>query len=387
MLYKNPLTYVVFILFIILLVLNLEVDSSQHFIALARSFLSGRLSFIVIPKNISDLAYFNGKYYWPLGPFPAVILLPFVAIFKNFYQGFISFPLSIINFYFLTKIATILGLDKKRSILLATFFVFGSIYFPVASLPGSWYFAQTVACTLLILSIYEFLTKKRYLLIGTAIAFALATRLTLITSVIFFLYFLFKKPLNATNLAKFFIPILIAFILLGIYNLARFQNPLEQGYNYQIIPQEAQERRSVGLFSLKHVPANIYYMLFKGPEGIFTDNSRDLKFPYLTFDSYGLSIFFLSPILFLMFFADLKKELVKISAAASLLTLIPIITYYGIGQRQVGYRYALDFLPFIFLILAGPARKLKLKYLYFLVFWGVFFSVYFSILYLAKIMV
>ncbi len=385
--YKNPLTYILLLLFTILLVLNLEVDSSQHFVFLARSFISGNLSTTSVPKNVSDFAYFNGKYYWPLGPFPAIILIPFVAVFKNFYQGFISFPLSIINFYFLTKIATVLGLDKKRSILLATFFIFGSIYFPLASLPGSWYFAQTVVCSILILVIYEFLTKKRYLLIGLLLAFAIATRLNLAATAIFFLYFLAKKPFNLGNLLKFLTPIVVCLFLLGIYNQLRFQNPLEQGYRYQIVPQEALQRRNTGLFSIKHLPANLYYMILKGPEPIFKDNSHDLKFPYLTFDSYGLSILFLSPILFLVFWADYKKELIKMSAITSLIILIPIITYYGIGQRQVGYRYALDFFPFIFLLLAGPVKKLNLKYLYLLVFWGVFFSVYFSILYLAKIMV
>lgn len=386
--YKNPLTYIILLLFIILLFLNLEIDLTQHFVDLARSLASGSLSFtnIKVDTNISDYVFFNGKYYWPLGPFPAIILLPFVLVFKTFYQGFISFPLTIVNFYLLLKIARALKVDEKRATLLALFFTFGSIYFPLASLPGSWYFAQTVACTLLVIAVYEFLNRKRYFLIGLLVACAIATRITTVPASLFFLYFLFQKPFKLNNLVKFLLPITVAILLLAIYNYARFKNPLESGYNYQIIPKEAKARREIGLFSPKHIPSNLYYMLLKGPDPILNSNSHELKPPFITFDSYGLSLFFLSPILFLIFIADYRKKMLRVAAITSLLILIPILSYYGIGQRQVGYRYALDLFPFIYLIVSDKAKEISLKMLYLLVFWGVFFSVYFSFLYLLRIM-
>lgn len=386
--YKNPLTYIILLLFIILLFLNLEINLTQHFVDLARSLASGSLSFtnIKVDTNISDYVFFNGKYYWPLGPFPAIILLPFVLVFKTFYQGFISFPLTIVNFYLLLKIARALKVDEKRATILALFFTFGSIYFPLASLPGSWYFAQTVACTLLVIAVYEFLNRKRYFLIGLLVACAIATRITTVPASLFFLYFLFQKPFKLNNLVKFLLPITVAILLLAIYNYARFKNPLESGYNYQIIPKEAKARREIGLFSPKHIPSNLYYMLLKGPDPILNSNSHELKPPFITFDSYGLSLFFLSPILFLIFIADYRKKMLRVAAITSLLILIPILSYYGIGQRQVGYRYALDLFPFIYLIVSDKAKEISLKMLYLLVFWGVFFSVYFSFLYLLRIM-
>ncbi len=384
--YKNHLTYIILLLFIILLFLNLEINLSQHFVDLARSFASGSLSFTKVDTNISDYVFFNGKYYWPLGPFPAIILLPFVLVFKMFYQAFISFPLTIVNFYLLLKIARALKVDGKRATLLALFFTFGSIYFPLASLPGSWYFAQTVACTLLVIAVYEFLNRKRYFLIGLLVACAIATRITTAPASLFFLYYLFQKPFKLNNLVKFLLPITVVILLLAIYNYARFKNPLESGYNYQIIPNEAKTRREIGLFSPKHIPSNLYYMLLKGPDPILNSNSHELKPPFITFDSYGLSLFFLSPILFLIFTADYRKKMLRVAAITSLLILIPILSYYGIGQRQVGYRYALDLFPFIYLIVSDKANEISLKMLYLLVFWGVFFSVYFSFLYLLRIM-
>lgn len=382
MLHKNLLIYLVTLLLIILLFTSLFVDSEQHFVLLAKSFLEGSLSFTNGFQNISDLALFNEKYYWPLGPFPAILLIPFVYFFKNFQQGFISFPLTLLNFYLLFQIARKIGLDEKKSYLASIFFIFGSIYTPLALLPASWYFAQVVACTLLILAIYEFLTFKRYFLIGLYISFALATRFNIIFASLFFIYFLLKKPPKLKNLLKFLIPVTCTVFLLMTYNYARFDNLLESGYNLQLIPEGVQEHRNIGLFSTKHIPTNLYYMLIKGPELALDAKTHELKPPFVTFNSYGLSLFFMSPLLVFLYKANFKKAIVKMSVFTSVIMLIPIITYYGIGQKQVGYRYALDFFPFLFLILADSLKKVSLKVIYPLIFFGIFWAFYFSFLYM-----
>src|SRR3990167_8544335 len=119
--FKNPQTYVIFALFGISLILSSLVWTQQHFVLLARSFLEGSLAFTQVPQDISDLSFYSGKYYWPLGPFPAIIAMPFAYFFKYFIQGYISLPLTILNFYLLVKIAAKMGLDTKRKYLAAIF--------------------------------------------------------------------------------------------------------------------------------------------------------------------------------------------------------------------------------------------------------------------------
>ena len=378
---KNPLTYIISFLFIVFFTTNIFIVTEQHFILLAKSYVSGQLTIPPTNNNVSDLALYKDKYYWPLGPFPAVIIVPFVAVFERFLQGYISFPLSVLNFYLLYKIARKFELSHQKSLLLATFFIFGSVYTPLAALPASWYFAQVIACSFLIFAIYEFLNKRRYLLIGIFIALSAATRLNLLFSSLFFLYFLLKAPNKLANLLKFASPIVIVLVMIGIYNYSRFQNPLESGYNLQMIPQEASDRRSIGLFSIHHIPSNLFFMLLKGPEPVL-NSAHELKPPFLTFDSYGLSLFFLSPVLFYLYKANYKKEIIAVSSVTILVLLIPIITYYGIGHRQVSFRYALDFFPFIYLLLLDSVKKVQIKKLYLLIFTGVFFSIYFSFIYL-----
>src|SRR3989338_10072579 len=55
----------------------------QHFSYLAQSFLDGHTYFTQNLKSWSDTTLFNGRHYWPLGPFPALLLLPLVVIFNQ----------------------------------------------------------------------------------------------------------------------------------------------------------------------------------------------------------------------------------------------------------------------------------------------------------------
>src|SRR5580700_3478290 len=59
------------------LILNLRVHTEQQFAFLARSFLHGDLAFQQDPgESWADTSPHDGHYYWPLGPLPAVILMP-----------------------------------------------------------------------------------------------------------------------------------------------------------------------------------------------------------------------------------------------------------------------------------------------------------------------
>lgn len=380
MYYKSPLTYILVLLFILITYNNLIITKEQQFVLLAESFKVGSLAFTHV-TNVSDTALYNSQYFWPHGPFPALIITPFLFISNHFFQGFISAPLIFLTFLILYKLARFLQVDHKKSLLLAIFFVFGSIYTPVAAIPATSYYSQSVAACFLVLALYEFLKRKGFVLSGIYFACAFASRFNIIFGLAFFIYLLFKEKKLVVPLVKFLLPVFAGLLLLASYNYARFENPLETGYNLQLIHSEALLRRNEGLFSLKHVPANIYFMIFRGPDPILRDQSYILKYPYLTFDSHGLSLFFLSPILLFVFKADFKKSVSRASLIAVALIGIPIITYYGIGYKQVGYRYALDLFPFVYLLVADAARKINYKLMIILVFWGVFFSLFFTFLY------
>ena len=352
---------------------NLTAANESHFVYLAYSFIKGSVSLVKLPPNLIDFSYFNGGYFSPLGPLPAIILMPFVLIFKtNFPEQIIKFPLSIINFWLIYKIATKLKLAPSKSFALAVFFIFGSVYTPVAAVSYSTYFSHVVTTSTLFLALHEFVSYRRWILIGTAVALGTLTRTTAFFASIFFIIFLIQKPPRFANLAQFITPIFIALILMISYNYARFGNFFETGYRYQIVLEESAKRREFGLFSVKHISTNLYYMLFKTPDPA-------THFPFLRFNDYGMSVFILSPVLFLILKANFKDKLVKTSMVAILVTLIPLITYHGIGIRQIGYRYALDFAPFLLIILASAFKKADEILIYFLAILGIFITWFFTL--------
>src|SRR5437879_13333529 len=88
------------------------------------------------------------------------------------------------------------------------------------------------------------------------------------------------------------------------------------------------------------------------PVAVFFPGSKILLLPFVQEDIWGMSILFTSPILLWGLRAPVKEPLIYLAIGTSLIMLFAILGYYGIGVRQYGYRYALDFYPFLFLMLA-----------------------------------
>lgn len=340
---------------------NALINNPYHYLYLAHAFINGSLSYKKLPPDLIDLSYYNGKYFWPLGPLPAILfllLLPFTAIFKSgIYDWFIKIPIVIIDFFLVYKISINLKTATDKAWSLATFFVFGSVVTPLLAISYSSYLSQVVGITCLLLGIYEFVSKRRWLLIGTFIALAALSRFEIVLASIFFVLYLVKKPFSLKNVLNFSLPIVTAVIILAIYNYQRFGNFLETGQNLIINLPEEKIQKSYGTFSSKHIPANIYYMLIKTPDPILKNDSHVLKFPYIKPDYWGMSIFFLSPVLFLIFEADYKKESSRNAAITIFVMALPMIMFYGIGFQQIGYRYAAVFYPFILVILSTAIKN------------------------------
>jgi hypothetical protein len=340
----------------------------QQFSYLASSFLKGRLDISSYPIAWNDASIFNGKYFWPLGPFPSVILIPFVYVFSLFnlffYQKFLQVPLVLAIFFLCYKLARRLKYNQSDSIYLAIAFNFASVFVAIIQNSWSWQFAMVVSVFLIFLGIIEYFGKKRYLIIGLIYGCLFLTRATASLGIaFFFLEILLGKSnirIKLKNLLKLLTPYFISVVILGIYNLARFGSFFEQGYSYQLSEGGALIARGYGLFNLIHLPGNLYYFLLATPTPILKDGvSRVLSFPYLKFDPWGMGIFYTSPYFLYLFFLKYKDRISKMLLFTVLVVALPIFLYYGIGVFQFGYRYSLDFLPYLFLILIKNYREQK----------------------------
>ncbi|MDI6820593.1 MAG: hypothetical protein QMD65_00225 [Patescibacteria group bacterium] len=345
---------------IILITFNIITNTAEHFSYLAESFISGVTYFLKMPAmSWGDTTLFNNHYYWPLGPFPAVLLIPFVWIFKQFnvffHQGYLQLPIVIGIGYLFFAVAKRLKINNRDS-LYATLAFISSSFFMLAIQPSGWIFSQIIVIFFIFLALLEYLTRKRYLIIGFLMGCVLATRITAGLGILFFVLDIIfsqeSKKIKYQNLINLAAPFMIIIILLGFYNYLRFENFLDSGYKHQILTNPALiKARDYGLFSIHHLASNLYYFLLAGPIPVFKDSiSRVLAFPFIKPDPWGMSIFITSPYLLYMFCLKYKDGLSKIILITATIIALPIFLYYGIGWIQFGYRYAFDFLPFIFLL-------------------------------------
>jgi hypothetical protein len=328
-----------------------------HFIDLATSFLKGHL-YVVNPSRLfDDIAIYNNHTYVFYNPLPAILLLPFVFIFgATVHQALLTPVLTIINFFLIYRIARKVGVESSASLWLALSSIFGSIYLLLSIATISAYLVQVVGFTCLLLAIHEYF-YKRWLLVGLFVGLAAATRVTLILGSIFFLIEIFRShetiKHRVKSLTLFLIPLFCVCVALGWYNFARFGTMAETGYTYQTSTNPIYNvSRIPGVFSPVHIPGNLYFLLFKGPDVVKSNEySYILTPPYFRVSEWGMGMFFTSPI-FLYLLLVRKRDPYVLSAGVTILVMLaPILTYFVSGIWQYGYRYGLDFYPFLFLLL------------------------------------
>lgn len=270
-------------------------------------------------------------------------------------QGYLLFFLNVLNIFLLIKIAKHLTGNLTSSLIISFSIVFSTAYLGVALIPWAWYFAQTIGFTLILLALEAYFFNRSYLLVGGYIALAFATRISLIFTVIFFILNLFYSDLpDKIKLRKFImliIPIIVSFFLLGFYNHARFGNPLETGYSIQSLDGPVGVNRTYGIWSIIHIPTNLYSMFLKMPEPIFIPGTYIIQFPYLKVDGSGISILFTSSIFIWIIFSNWKELKVRFAAITSLIIIFALSGSFTNGSWQYGYRYAIDYYPFVFIVL------------------------------------
>lgn len=357
------------LIFLTLLVIGFYAEGSQQFSMLANSFVHGHTYFLSSIGGVGqDPVLYHGKVYWDDGFFPSLTLVPFVAFFNIFhiffYQGYIKWMFVVLTVYFIYLLAKHFKYSNRDSIILVLGFVLGSVYIGVNSVSSGWLYAQIICTFLLFAALLAYFKKKSWWLIGAICGAILLTRIPADAVLIFFglsiLYTKkpFKKKLN--DLFKLGIFVFLAAVLIGAYNYQRFGNPFNNGNYYQLISSESAKARSMGLMNIDHVPTNLYTILLRGPIPVLKDpGSWSLKAPYLTNNNLGMSIFITSPFILYFFtrkWSSYSKEN-RLLLLSALVSLIILLCYYGDGADQLGYRYALDFLPTLYVVFMSIYKK------------------------------
>jgi hypothetical protein len=239
---------------------------------------------------------------------------------------------------------------------------FATPFLGVGMLPWSWYFSQVITCMLVFAAIAEMVTRRRPWVLGFLFALVLASRVTAALGVLWCIAEILcaRDPMRKKlgSLVAIGLPILVVAALLMVYNHARFGNPFDPGYAEALIPTNDAENRALGFFSLHHIPGNLYAMLLAAPRPVPRHHfSLALTFPYVVANPAGMSLWVTSPCLLYLLGLSYRDGTSRLLLLTSLLISVPILLYYATGSRQFGYRFSLDFLPFLYYLLLRNYRQ------------------------------
>lgn len=351
-----------------------EAPLTNSYAELAAGWLDGRLH----AENCfdGDCALFEGRTYIIFPPLPAVIALPFVALFGVEFAGFIPLSLTFFAISGLIWWRILSHLNQSADIarLLVLLVLFAT---PLAfvTLRGDhvWFYAQSCGFLFTSAALLSALVWRNALLVGLFIGLAfLCRQMTILYIPLLYLFLLDRDtPLFRIDMAAIrraatllVFPIIAVAIYLA-YNAARFGSPLETGYAYifpaawdqEVAPHAVfliDRVRELGIFSGEYFLFNAVYMFFAGPHVAFSGR-------YLTelaaFDVNGASPFLVAPALLFAFLAPLDRRF-WIGLATVVIVMTPTLFYHSNGFSQFSaQRYALDWLPILIILAALGLRR------------------------------
>jgi hypothetical protein len=347
------------------------------FFYLADAFLHGR-TWLTAPLGPNDVIPIDGRYYVPFAPFPAIALMPLVAILgpvtadqlESGVNAFLAAWSVAMCWWLLGRVGVRRTADR---VWLSALFGFSTQILWVTTRGGVWHTGQLIATILTFACLIELCGRRRAWLIGLLAGAAFLTRAPLAFAVpvyAMWLAWVLDRPLQPADggddgaytpppsgrtpwrpWLQLGLGVAPSIVFFFAYNQVRFGSPLESGYALATLPDWLERQRQIGLFSIAHIPMNIDYFLLHLPRLIAT-------WPFLRPDGLGMSVFVTSPGLLFAFRADWRRPVAWFLAAAAVLVLIPTLLYYGGGWLQYGYRYFLDSVPFVMALcgLAAVAR-------------------------------
>ena len=330
------------------------------FFYLADAFLHGR-TWLDVRLGPQDVILRNGHIYVPFAPFPAIALMPIVALtgpaVADQWETGINAALAAmvvgLAWWFSGRAGVRSLVDR---FLLAVLMGFSTQIWWVTTRGGVWHTGQLIATILTLACLVELWGSRRAWLIGLLAGAAFLSRAPLALAVPFYALLLAGDRIweprrwpwrDWVGLAAGVLPSIAFFFW---YNAVRFGSPFESGYALATLAEWLEVQRRQGLFALAHVPMNLDYLFLKLP-------AFKPEFPFLFPDGLGMSIFLTSPGLLYAIRAPWRSSRTWWLAGAAIFVLIPTLLYYGGGWLQYGYRYALDSIPFVWALCALAAAR------------------------------
>ncbi|MFN0245375.1 MAG: hypothetical protein ACKV2T_00620 [Kofleriaceae bacterium] len=332
--------------------------------------------------------------YVSFPPFPAVLMLPgtIVAgkgandVIPTLIIAALILPLSLLLLRRLAE-AKLSTRTVADDLWLVATLAFGSVLFFSAVQGKVWFTAHVVGVALALVYAWASIEARHPIIAGLALGAAALTRTPMAFMFPMFLFEVWRMASRKVSdetvaklgegepeasasgrmnlragkaavrramlrpLVRFAIPIACFAIAGMIYNYVRFESFTEFGHSYLEVRQQAQIEQ-FGLASTKYLGRNLAVALALLPEPI-------PKAPWFQISGHGLALWFTTPLLLALFRPRDKTVLhlpLYVTAAA---VALPSLMYQNSGWVQFGYRFSLDYMVFLIMLLAIGGRPMR----------------------------
>jgi hypothetical protein len=328
----------------------------DNYVLLAYSLLHAHTVWIdpVWPDRSIDAILFQGHRYIVNDPVPALLVLPLVAyggLAAN--QTLLACLLCGVATGAAWSLLDRIGVTNRATIWLVVFFLAGTDLLWCSMLGDVWFIAQTSAVAFLLLALCELAGKRRGWLVALWFALALGSRFTLVMALPVMLWWaydgFFVRARDARRALAFAAALIPFFIVWVAYNEVRWHVPWDAGHTIFYHQDPYMGSPTGSPFSLDNVSGELYSFFVVPPRLLHA-------FPYLKPLDFGTALWFTSPALVLAFFARRPVRLVVSLWLATALVAGPSLLYYANGGSQFGMRHALDFAPFLVVLMGLAVR-------------------------------
>ena len=302
-------------------------------------------------------------YHVSFPPFPAVVVAPLAAIQGYRVNDVLLTVLlgglnAVLHLLFLQQLVArgLIRRTNQEILWLVALCAFGSVVF-FSSVRGEvWFTALVLGFSLHLGYAMAALDARRPLLAGALLAAGFATRTPLLFASLFF-FVQVMWPASGGRLswrdrvrkiALFAIPCVLVGGGLLLLNWLRFDAPTEFGHSY-LADGTRHSIREHGLFHWRFLGRNLQAMWTNLPA--FSDGAS-----WVQINRHGLGMLVTSPVLVWMFTRLPSSRLGWSALATMLCVLVPAAFYQNTGWEQFGYRFSLDWMPWMICLLALAPR-------------------------------
>lgn len=305
------------------------------------------------------------KYYVSFPPFPAIAMMPLFLIWgydtNDVLFTILLAALNAVLLFLLFEHLRERGLSNRstrENVFLTILFTFGTVNF-FSSIRGEvWFTALILGVTLHVSYILLAIEARHPFWAGTMMGLGMATRTPIAFAFPFFVLELLRdgerlrwpgvRPFMKKGVL-FAIPVLVIGIALMVYNYARFENVFEFGHTF-LQGGTRPSIREHGLMSWWFLKNNLAAAITNPPV-------IDTFPPFIHITRHGLSIFFCTPALLWILWPKTFGAFARNALVAMFIVSLPDLFYQNTGWAQFGYRFALDFMPYMFILLAVCGQR------------------------------